>query len=114
MAIKRLRFHPSVYRAIMKRERCICYLCGERLASMATTEFDHRIALELLGEDCPENLFAVHAHCHKRKTAADQKLIAKNKRLRRQRHGQPKRNPRFRRTVSGKVIERKKEPWETW
>lgn len=67
-----------------------CVLCGEKLAGLDDTEFDHVLPLELGGADTTDNLAPVHAACHKAKTARDAKIIAKGKRIR----GETKQGPK--------------------
>jgi 5-methylcytosine-specific restriction endonuclease McrA len=44
-------------------------------------EIDHIIPLELGGDECLNNLQALHPACHREKTKRDMKAIAKMRRL---------------------------------
>ena len=56
-----------------------CGSCGAD-ATVHATETDHRIALQLGGPNSLSNLWVLCIPCHKIKTAADLKAIAKAKR----------------------------------
>jgi len=58
-----------------------CFLCHARFGRLSDVEIDHRIPLELLGDEGVENLQALCADCHKAKTASDKRSIAKAKRV---------------------------------
>ena len=57
-----------------------CLACGATLSKM---EFDHVIPLGLGGSNSPDNWAALCPGCHRSKTRADLKQIAKAKRQRR-------------------------------
>jgi hypothetical protein len=103
---------------ILERDGAICAECGDH--DPQNWELDHRVALHTL-----ESLDITHwlagnsqtlcRRCHHRKSAAENKGRAKNRRLQRQRQGKPKQGRGFRRKVDGTVIfEGEKKPWEKW
>ena len=61
--------------------RHICPECKEVVSHGAEIEWDHRHALVHLGPHEPQNIRAIHASCHKLKTARDIKANAKVKRI---------------------------------
>ncbi len=79
----RRRFHRRVYLGILRRQklRCACG-CGVKFTRKEGYQFDHEHALGLRGPDTPENLRAVRVPCHKAKSAADIRMIAKANRQR--------------------------------
>lgn len=77
-----------------------CYLCGEiinlariRLGEEEPFEVEHAHALGLGGPDLPANWFPAHVSCHKKKTRADRRAMAKVARAEKARSGEarPKR-----------------------
>lgn len=85
-----------------------CFLCGDKLAGLDDTEFDHVLPLDLGGADTTDNIAPVHAACHKAKTARDANAIAKGKRIR----GETKQGPKRKilsRPFPGKAQHRQKE-----
>lgn len=76
----------------------VCPICDQEIACVADAEFDHTIPLELGGKHEPSNIRALHVNCHRIKTEADAKSIAKARRIRKRRTGQakPKRKIRSR------------------
>lgn len=58
-----------------------CYLCGEVI--VGPYQIDHELARELGGSDDVSNLRPAHPDCHRAKSKADVKLIAKSNRIRR-------------------------------
>jgi 5-methylcytosine-specific restriction protein A len=62
------RFSMSERRAIISRDRGLCYVCGE----FGADEVDHVIPLARGGTDSPTNLKAIHREpCHRDKTSAE-------------------------------------------
>ena len=57
-----------------------CLGCDTRLQDV---EFDHVIPLGIGGDNLPDNWAALCARCHRKKTVADIRIIAKAKRQRR-------------------------------
>lgn len=76
------RRRPSSYlmRQILDIQQGCCLSCGTALGEV---EFDHVIPLGLGGDNSAENWAAVCPPCHKTKTQADLKRMAKAKRQRR-------------------------------
>lgn len=62
---------PKVRQRVRDRDGGICRLCSTEIKDIESFELDHIIALINGGENREENLSAVHAHCHKDKTARD-------------------------------------------
>lgn len=62
----------------------ICHICKTRIDAERgeAWEVEHVLALEISGRDDWENLRPAHVSCHKFKTAADKKIIAKGNRIR--------------------------------
>lgn len=58
-----------------------CGLCGNRIEGGQKYEIDHRIPLNLGGEDTDANCYPAHIKCHKDKTRADKAAIAKRNRI---------------------------------
>jgi hypothetical protein len=88
----------------------LCYLCGLRLTSLADTEFDHEQPLDTGGQDDPTNIRPVHAVCHRNKTKADVRKIAKARRLRKSESEHQdavmSREPGTKRAAKGKIPSR--------
>lgn len=63
----------------------MCYLCGLKIASGEPWQADHELARELGGSDEEANLRPAHVDCHRLKSKADVKLIAKGNRIIRER-----------------------------
>jgi 5-methylcytosine-specific restriction endonuclease McrA len=78
---RRKRFTPFQRLKLFERHHGVCALCGLKIdGTKEKWEIDHGRALGLLGKDEEDNLFPVHAWCHKKKTADDQARIVKAKR----------------------------------
>ncbi len=58
----------------------ICDICRGKICAGEAWHLDHRIPLELSGDDSDANLFPVHDKCHRDKTRGDVRQIAKTKR----------------------------------
>lgn len=58
----------------------ICYLCQGRINVGEAWELEHRIALEISGDDTDDNLELAHQKCHRDKTRVDAADIARAKR----------------------------------
>ena len=71
-----------------------CYLCNEKIGVDEIYDLDHEIALDLGGKDEAENLRPAHQDCHRGKTKADIKLIAKGRRIRRNLDPETRRKPK--------------------
>ena len=85
---------PRVRQRCYDREQGICYLCETPIQAAKGFELDHKKALIKNGENRESNLFPVHKHCHKIKTAQDNKDKAKTARIKGKHIGaiQPKGN----------------------
>jgi len=58
---------------VLQRDRFLCR-CSECVSTgrvLPATEVDHRIPKSESGTDSPDNLCAINADCHKRKTAKE-------------------------------------------
>jgi 5-methylcytosine-specific restriction endonuclease McrA len=97
--------------AIYSRQNGLCAICGQ-LMPHGQYEIDHRVALTLGGTNDDDNLEAVHPKCHRAKTDAD---VAANSKADRIITGGTKRTSRpmpfgrysrFKRKMSGQVVER--------
>jgi len=79
---------PSIGKA--KRARIflahdgVCWLCKAKIGADEAYDIDHQVSRELGGSDDDDNLAPAHKQCHKAKTVADVKAIAKSNRIRRQ------------------------------
>jgi 5-methylcytosine-specific restriction enzyme A len=92
---------------------CACG-CGKPLTG--AIEYDHELALDLGGTNDLSNFRALMADCHREKSKADAKLIAKGRRIRRKAAGTFNVNRKrlvsrgfqksFRRKMDGSVVER--------
>lgn len=79
----RRKFNAHVKRAVAARGGWKCADCGTLLDE--TYELDHVVALHLGGPDTIENLAALHAECHRKKTLREEiarlERIAQSKRV---------------------------------
>ena len=83
-----------------------CVDCGYKVGGPAGLEWDHLIPLAMGGADEIDNLEPRCRPCHRAKSAADAKHIAKAKRMDQRQAGirkQPKRGFRGWRTFSGEI-----------
>lgn len=69
-----------------------CAICRMKTGGSAGLEWDHRVPLEMGGEDVLENLEPLCTLCHRWKTKNDAGHIAKAKRMQQRESGIP-RNP---------------------
>lgn len=78
---------PSISKA--KRARIflahdgVCWLCNLKIGADEPYDIDHQVSRELGGSDDDDNLSPAHKDCHREKSKADVKLIAKSNRIRR-------------------------------
>ena len=79
----------------------ICWLCKLKIAADAPYDIDHQVSRELGGSDEDDNLAPAHKDCHKAKTKADVKAIAKSNRIIR------KANPETRKKTKHPIQSRK-------
>lgn len=110
----RKRLTKAQKAAILDRQHHTCPACEKPLTG--AVEYDHVIALALGGADDPEQINAVHAHCHKLKTKQDVSNIARAKRrerfMKEGRHRKRKGRPMqsrgfsktFKRKLDGRVV----------
>jgi len=85
-APKRPAISKRMRQFIYEREGGKCYLCGLQIAPGDPWQADHELARELGGSDEIANLRPAHEACHRIKSKADVKLIAKSNRIQRK-HG---------------------------
>ncbi len=87
---RKKRLTASEKRAMLEKFPT-CFFCGEPFSDGDVVEWDHAIALGLMGADALENLRPIHAiPCHKQKTKKDMAAISKAKRIQRKLYGKPK------------------------
>lgn len=78
---------PSISKA--KRARIflahdgVCWLCKFKIGADEPYDIDHQVSRELGGSDEEDNLAPAHKDCHREKSKADVKAIAKSNRIRR-------------------------------
>lgn len=74
---------------VLKRDKylCQCAECAERFVPLQADEVDHIITLANGGTDHPDNLRAINADCHKRKTQVDSGKAREGRLERRRRDG---------------------------
>jgi hypothetical protein len=97
--MRRRKFTPAQKAFVIQRQHGRCDETGVEFMEGDAIEFDHRIPLALGGEDTLENLRAVLAVAHARKTKGDIWQIAK---MKRQRGDTGQRARRARRKAEGK------------
>lgn len=61
----------------------VCWLCKEKIGADEPYDIDHQVSRELGGSDEDDNLAPAHKDCHREKSKADVKAIAKSNRIRR-------------------------------
>lgn len=69
---------PACKRRILARQGDKCAISGKPFTAKEKPQFDHIVPLWLDGKNCEENLQAIHADPHKRKTAAEAAVRAKS------------------------------------
>jgi hypothetical protein len=80
---------PARRARIFAAAQGLCGVCGWKIMPDTPWIADHRIPLEISGDDSDDNLQPIHADpCNKTKTARDQADIAKAKRLQAKHTGQ--------------------------
>lgn len=78
---QRSQLSPRVRLAIWERARGICVLCDRRIDGVRERWIiEHIRALELGGQDEPDNMGPAHATCAQAKTRGDHQRAAKAKR----------------------------------
>lgn len=99
---------PSISKA--KRARIflahdgVCWLCKFKIGADEPYDIDHQVSRELGGSDEEDNLAPAHKDCHREKSKADVKAIAKSNRIRRANGPVELRKKR-------KAIPKRKNPW---
>lgn len=89
--LKRARVSLKRALAILSEQGGICPCCDAPISMGQLFEVDHWNALELGGSNDRDNLRAIHkSPCHRRKTAADRRLIAKLHRIQKREAGERK------------------------
>lgn len=113
---------PSISKA--KRARIflahdgICWLCKFKIGADEPYDIDHQVSRELGGSDEDDNLAPAHKDCHREKSKADVKAIAKSNRIIRKADPSKRKPPRvklksrgfnsmLRKKLNGKVEIRK-------
>lgn len=94
------RRRPSqrLKQSILEAQQGRCFSCGAQLAQV---EFDHVVPLGLGGDNGLDNWAALCPECHKTKTRADLKRMAKAKRQRRYHETGRSRAPRNYSPIAG-------------
>ncbi len=101
--IQRGNMSRAMRARIMARHHHRCAECGDGAGPF---DIDHEIALAIGGADDEENMRPLCRYdCHKQKTRADRKIIAKINRIRKWEDA-PRRPGRLRRKLNGTVVER--------
>lgn len=77
---KRLRLSNRARLAAWESHGGICVVCQHKILAGEAWIVEHVRALELAGEDVPENRAAAHARCGREKTKDDHHRAAKAKR----------------------------------
>lgn len=77
---ERKAFTTTFERDVLRRF-VVCARCGERMRRRSDYQLDHEIPLQIGGKHDPSNVQPLCVDCHKKKTALDQAIIAKAKRL---------------------------------
>ncbi len=66
---------------LFARKAVVCAICKDPIETQAECEWDHFHALCLGGPDVADNLRPVHDYCHKLKSKADARAMAKIRHL---------------------------------
>lgn len=87
---------PARKRRIWERDIGLCWLCGEPCdIEGPDVRYDHRNPLWITRDDSDEGISPAHTACDKPKTAIDQKIIAKVKRIIRKGDPETRKPPRM-------------------
>lgn len=102
---------PRVKLRVFERHMGFCYLSGVKIKAGDDWDAEHVISLKAGGENRESNLRPALRMYHKTKTANERSVTAKIERTRKKHLGitSPKRpfgNTRYRKKVSGEVVER--------
>lgn len=82
----------------------ICWLCKGKIGEDEPYDIDHMVAREISRDDSDDNLAPAHKECHREKSKADVKAIAKSNRIRRNLNPETRRVPR-------RKIPNRRQPW---
>jgi 5-methylcytosine-specific restriction endonuclease McrA len=113
---RRSRLSPRVRLAIWERAKGICVLCDRRIDGVRERWIiEHIRALELGGQDEPDNMGPAHATCAQAKTRDDHQRAAKAKRQKIRHLGADKnkrpfpcgKQSRWKRKIDGSIVPRK-------
>jgi hypothetical protein len=113
---QRSRLSPRVRLAIWERAKGICVLCDRRIDGVRERWIiEHIRALELGGQDEPDNMGPAHAACAQSKTRDDHRRAAKAKRQKIQHLGAAKtkrplpcgRQSRWKKKIDGTIVPRR-------
>jgi len=58
---------PVDYKAILDRDKGICYLCEKEIMEEDTLHYDHRVPLAKGGKTSTDNMYMTHSVCNIRK-----------------------------------------------
>ncbi len=109
------RLSPRQRLAVWERGRGVCVLCGRRIDGVRERwVVEHIRALELGGDDTPENMGPAHEACALDKTRGDRRQAAQAKRRKTRHLGaeRPKRalpcgrKSRWKRKITGEIVPR--------
>lgn len=92
----------------------ICHICGGKIHAGEAWDIEHVIPYALTQDDSDQNRQLAHRKCHKAKTSADRRTIAKANRVRNKYRGytRPKgqmagcKNSKWKKKLNGEVVER--------
>lgn len=87
----------------------ICWLCKIKIGADEAYDIDHQVSRELGGSDEDDNLAPAHKDCHKDKTKADVKAIAKSNRIRRDLNPETRRKSK--RPIPSRPFPKQSKPW---
>lgn len=106
------RARTTLQRArLFEDHRGRCHICECKIQVGEKWEVEHVIPLEIGGDDSDDNLAPAHVKCHKAKTKADARDIAKCRRVAAKHKGaKTARNPlgsrKWKKKVDGSVVPR--------
>jgi 5-methylcytosine-specific restriction endonuclease McrA len=75
------RMSPKRRAAIFAAHEGVCHICEGKIGVGEGWEVEHCIPLEISGDDSDGNLAPSHVKCHRTKTKADARDIAKCRRV---------------------------------
>lgn len=84
----RRRMTPKRRAQIFVAHDGVCHICDGKIdGTREAWEIEHIIPLGISGDDSDGNLAPAHQHCHRAKTKADARDIAKARRVNEKHHG---------------------------